>query len=259
MSAQLDSKSASSESTATKGEKNEFDHTGHRARLKEYYRTNGIDAMRDYEILEMLLFYSVPRRDTRVIARRLLQKYGSIAAVMDAPLEDLADVEGLSENTALILKMIPDLARVYSVSKSENIVQFSSTRDIQDYLCNYFIGVKTECYYMLCLDNAGRLLKCKKMAEGEANSVIVDIKKISIEIATSNAYGIVLAHNHPAGSALPSSADIKVTQKIYTIAKNLGVFLIDHFIFSPTEALSMANSKKFYSGIFRGEHIDYAL
>lgn len=228
----------------------EFDFSGHRKRLKDFYVKNGMDMLKDYEILELILFYAIPRKDTRAIARRLLNKYGSLSAVMDAGLADLCEVDGIGENAAILLKLVPDTARQYMLSSRKEKQLLDTNDKIRRYLEDYFIGRTVECFYMLCLDNAGRLIRCTKMAEGEPDNVNVNTKKVGLEIALSGAKGIVIAHNHPQGLPLPSKADVDVTEKISGIARELGSSLIDHIIYSPTEAFSMANSKRFYKMFF---------
>lgn len=228
-----------------------FDHSGHRQRLKTYYAENGMDTLRDYETLELLLFYAIPRKDTRVIARRLLNKFGSLSAVFDASVLELTGVKGVGENTALLIHMVPDLARAYLVSKKEEKPPLKSLDAIQEYLADYFVGRDVECFYLLCLDNAGRPLRCVKLAEGDTAAVIVNLKKVGLEIAGSGASGIVIAHNHPNGEALPSQRDIEVTEKIANLAEQLNARLYDHIIYSAADAFSMAQSNRFYAGFFR--------
>lgn len=228
-----------------------FDHSGHRARLKAFYAANGMDVMKDYEILEMILFYAIPRKDTRVIARRLLNQFGTIGDVMDADIKELIRVSGLSENGAMLLKMIPDAARAYMLSKKEKKPCLTTTEEQIAYLSDYFVGRTNECFYLLCLDSAGRLLRCRKLAEGEPNKVHVNVKKVSLEIVDSSASCVIIAHNHPQGLALPSHNDVETTKKIAAIVAELGMALLDHIIFSPTETFSMANSNRFYSCFFQ--------
>lgn len=240
--------------TVSKAEKpkdeQEFDFSGHRKRLKDFYVQNGMDMLKDYEILELILFYAIPRRDTRGIARRLLNKFGSLSAVMNASIVDLCSVDGIGENAAILLKLIPDTARQYMLDSKEEKLCLDTNEKIRKYLEDFFIGRTVECFYLLSLDNAGRLIRCTKMAEGEPDNVNVNTKKVGLEIALSGAKGIVIAHNHPQGLPLPSKADVDVTEKISGIARELGSMLIDHIIFSPTEAFSMASSKKFYKLFF---------
>lgn len=227
-----------------------FDHSGHRQRLKTYYAENGMDAMRDYEILELLLFYAIPRKDTRVIARRLLNRFGSLAAALDAPITDLTGVKGVGENTALLLHMLPDLTRAYLLSKQEEKPHLKSLDTMRDYLASYFVGRDVECFYLLCLDNAGRPLRCIKLAQGDTDAVIVNLKKVGLEIAGSGATGIVVAHNHPKGEAFPSQKDVEVTEKIANLARQFNVRLYDHIIFSADDSFSMAQSNRFYARFF---------
>ncbi|MBR1810519.1 MAG: RadC family protein [Clostridia bacterium] len=227
-----------------------FDHAGHRQRLREYFLNHGMDEMRDYEILELFLFYSIPRQDTRPIARRLLNKFGSLSAVLDANIGEIMTVGGIGRNSACLLKMLPDVARMYMLDKKENKVRLETTDAIRSYLADFFIGKRVECFYILCMDRSCKLLRCTKLGEGEEYNVAVSINKVSLEIAESAASLVVIAHNHPFGMALPSQQDVTLTKNIADLARAMGVSLIDHLIFSADDVFSMANSKKFYKLFF---------
>ena len=136
------------------------EYDGHRERLRNHYRDHGMDALRDYEVLELLLFYAVPRKDTQPVARKLLAHFGSIAAVLDAAPQELKDVSGLSDNAILLLQMMPALSRRYLVSRSEVGVVLDSTKATGQFIVPYFHGEMDEVIYLLCLDSKQKLTAC---------------------------------------------------------------------------------------------------
>ena len=221
-----------------------FDHTGHRARMRAYYLEHGMDVMRDYEILEMMLYYTIPRGDTRTIARRLIVQFESLSAVLDAPYEALIAVKGVGERTATFLKQIPDFSRAYLTDRNRRDDVLDSQDKIEAYLEPCFIGRNVECFYVLCLDSACRARNCVKLNEGESHAVTVNTQKIGALLSAQNVSMIVIAHNHPFGPAMPSSADIELTKQIRLLARSMNVRMLDHIIFAEDGNYSMRQSEK---------------
>lgn len=219
-------------------------HKGHRERMRQKFKKLGFEGFESHEILEMLLFYALPRINTNDIAHRLLDKYDSIKAVFDADLEDLKDVEGINESSAILLKMIPYLAREYISSDSKKIY-LNNYKAVYAYFKKQFFGEKKEKIRIVCLDNKLRLVAGKVIAEGSPGGVAVNIKSI-VEYTCQNKCGnIIIAHNHPNGSVTPSDEDIKSTAKVYIALKNVGFNLLDHIIVSGNQAISLKESGAF--------------
>lgn len=228
------------------------DHTGHRSRLRDDFRNFGVDFMKDYEILEFLLFYCIPRKDTRPIARRLLNKFGSLSAVLDASPEALAKTEGVGENTAILLSVLPAIAGRYLTDRAKSSVSCLSTcRDVKEYLKNFFIGRRTECFYLLCLDKNRSPVCCHMLNEGGEYNVDVNIRKLGQLTADARAAYVIVAHNHPNGSAIPSENDIDLTGNIAAVVNAMGARFEDHIIFGKSEDFSMAEGGVYYSRFFR--------
>lgn len=221
-------------------------HQNHRARVRKTFRNVGVDGMPDHNILELLLFYSIPRKDTNEIAHRLIDTFGSLNGVLDASYERLAEVEGIGESSALLLSLIPGICRRYVEGMTDKKkINLTTTEAVSDYLTKRYYGCKAEVFYMLCLDAVGNLINCCKLGEGSAETVVVD-KRIMLETALRNrADKIIFAHNHPNGLAVPSKNDLEMTYEFSSILSTVGIRLADHFIVAGSDVLSLASVEKF--------------
>lgn len=226
---------------------------GHRQRVKDRYRKEGLDNFEESHMLELLLFYAIPRRDTKSIARRLLDRFGSVASVMDASPEALQQVEGVGPNTAMFIKLVHDTGRYYMVNRDQNVVSFRDINDCGSYLVNFFHGKTHESVWLMCLDGRKKLLTCQKLCDGNGDEVSVSPRRI-MEVALSvNASCVVLAHNHPGGDARPSRADIMATENLSSLLSAMGLVLVDHIVVAGGDFVSMRQSNTYvpqYSGYF---------
>ena len=217
-------------------------HKDHRKRIRARYLGEGLDHFAPHETLELLLTYAIPRRDVNHIAHRLLAHFGSISAVLEAPAEELMKVEGIGDTAAVLLKIIPDVCRVYQMEKADVADLFSSPQQIGEYMAAHFIGRTNEVVYLLCLDNKGKMLYCDMLSEGTIDMVPVKMRTV-VEIALRvGAASVVLAHNHPQGFAIPSQGDIEVTRKAAQALKMVSVQLLDHIIVAGNDYVSLADS-----------------
>lgn len=219
-------------------------HKGHRLRLKRQFLQNGIDSLTTVQVLEMLLFYSVPRVDTNPLAHRLLDHFGGLAEVLDADFAQLRQVEGVSESTATHIVFASQLFRRYQREKVQNITIFNSFEEIQQYLQAQFIGEKVEKLRILCLNNRAELLHCAVISEGTLISTNLDIRSIIETVLRYPTTFVVMAHNHPAGFALPSTEDVDCTIQVGKMLKELNISLIEHLVFSPTDCTSMRQTPR---------------
>lgn len=217
-------------------------HEGHRQRLKERFIKNGLGSFEDHNILELLLFFSVPRNDTNEIGHRLLQRFGSISNVFDAPVEELCKVDGIGMHSATLIKLIPELCSIYNVDKTENIEIVSSTNAAGKFFVPRFMGKNDEEVHILLLDDKKKIIKSEMVSKGTVNASAVSIRKIVSLAVNSNATAVILAHNHPGGVALPSSNDIVVTRRIYNALKLMEINLCDHIIVAGDDFVSMQES-----------------
>lgn len=220
-------------------------HKNHRARLRETFRKAGIDGMPDHNILELLLFYSIPRKDTNELAHKLIAEFGSLSRVFDATYEQLLDVEGVGESSALLISMLPGICRRYVEGKMQGKINLADPADAQNYLKDKFYGCKTEVFYLLCLDSSGNLINCSKLGEGTSGTVLVD-KRNAMQIAFRNdADKVILAHNHPKGIAAPSKKDLELTREFSSVFSSVGIRVVDHIIVADNDTLSLASVEKF--------------
>lgn len=221
-------------------------HEGHRERVRQEFLQHGFDRNTPpHKILELLLFYCVQRADTNPLAHELIAKYGSIAAVLDAPVGELAEFKGLGERGAVLLKLIMPTARRYIWDKSEQKPTFCGLDDIGKYIFNLYLGETQEKAGVMCLDTKGKLLKFDFLADGDLSSVGLSNRELAKTVLDCNATAAVLCHNHPNGIAVPSDSDIKITRLAAETLSKIGVQLIDHIIVCDTDFVSMAQSEKY--------------
>lgn len=207
-------------------------HDGHRTRLRESFLENGLAGMNAITALELLLSYSIPRRDTNPIAHALLDRFGSLRDVFDASQQELCEVEGVGPNTAVLLRLIPQIMRKSAVDKASELSYILSTQDAINFLMPHFLYERDEIAFMLCLDTQKRVIRCQELSRGVVNSVNVDVRRV-VETALKNrACGVLLAHNHPDGSAYNSREDDAVTRQVYQSLRTVGISLVDHLIFA---------------------------
>ncbi len=217
-------------------------HDGHRERLKNRFLTQGLDGFEDHNVLELLLFYSIPRMDTNEIAHNLLEEFGSLSAVFDAPAEALCTVKGVSTHTATLIKIMPQLFSRYDIDKTRSMQVLNSVEDVGKYLMPRFRGKKNEEFYAILLDGRNRVLKCHKVFEGSVNATQISLKKLIAAVVNTHATGVIIAHNHPGSIALPSDMDVYSTGVIFETLKALNIKLIDHVVFAEDDFVSFSDS-----------------
>ena len=220
-------------------------HEGHRQRLKERFIKNGLADFEEHNILELLLFYAVPRNDTNELGHRLLKTFGSISNVFDAPIEALCKVEGVGIHTATLIKLIPQICNIYNIDKAENIKIINTPADAGAYFIPRFMGKMEEEVHVLLLDDKKKLIQSEMISKGTISAAALSIRKIVDAVLRNNATSVVVAHNHPAGVAIPSTQDITVTRKIYIALKSMDIKLLDHIIVAGDDFVSMQESGNF--------------
>ena len=189
-------------------------HKGHRERLKNRFLGTGLDSFTDVQALELLLFYAIPMKDTNPIAHALLNRFGSLSQVLDAPVEELKKVPGISDHAAVLLHLTTELARFYQVDSAQRVEVLTSLDACGAYLVPRFFGRKVETVFLLCLDAKCKVLCCRQIGEGSVNAASISVRKVVETALNANATSVVLAHNHPSGVALPSADDVQTTQRI---------------------------------------------
>jgi DNA repair protein RadC len=211
---------------------------GHRARLRSRFLSGGGNALADHELIEMLLFLAVPRRDTKPIARALITQFGSYAAAISASVPDLLGVEGLGEAGVAALKIVQTAAQ--RLAKAEVLYRpiLSNWERLIEYLQAVLAREKIEQFRILFLDNRNRLLADEPQARGTVNHTPVYPREVVKRALDLHATAIILVHNHPSGDPAPSQEDIATTKEIKAAATALSIVLHDHIIIGNGQWLS---------------------
>lgn len=217
-------------------------HDGHREKMRQRYLKHGLDNFAEHEALELLLYYAIPRRDTNPIAHALMERYGSLSAVLSAPAEDLMQVEGIGESGAILLRLAPQLCAKARLADAERETVLSSVDRLGAYLLSRFSDEANEIVYQLCLDRKGKLLACKRLNEGGVSGADLDVRRVVENAILSRASAVVLAHNHPSGVALPSGEDVAATVRAGEALATIGVELADHIIVADGDFVSLRES-----------------
>ena len=217
-------------------------HDGHRQRLKERFLREGLDHFSDVQVLELLLFYAIPRVDTNPIAHNLLACFGSLSQVLEAPVEELEKVPGIGRNAAVLLSLATAVGRYYQVDRSMNTRILQTVESCGEYLVPFFYGRRNETVFLLCLDAKCKVLCCREIGEGSVNSAGVPIRRIVETALGVNATTVVLAHNHPSGLALPSGEDVQTTRRVAAALSAVEITLADHIIVADDDYVSIAQS-----------------
>ena len=217
-------------------------HDGHRQRLKNRFLNEGLDHFEELQVLELLLFYAIPRQDTNPIAHALLERFGSLAQVMEAPVEELKKVPGMGDSAATFLSLVTAACRYYLVNRGHSHVVLSTVEQCGNYLLPFFCGRRNETVYLLCLDAKCKVLACKEVGEGSVNSAAVPIRRIVEMALSANATSVVLAHNHPSGMAVPSGEDKLTTRRLAMSLASVDIELVDHLVVADDDFVSLRQS-----------------
>lgn len=216
-------------------------HENHRARMQERVARYGMESLAEHEVLEYLLYLSIPRQDTNPLAHRLIDHFGSFCRVMEATPQELMQVKGIGPRSAQLISDIMEFGRYYAVKKRKKLAMLDTTANAVEYVKPLFLGLQNEVLYVILMDNASHPLFDLKAAEGVPNHVSIDTRKLLRDVLRSNATSAILAHNHPTGPALPSKADQMTTLQIMQLLAPAGVSILDHIIVAGDNACSMAD------------------
>ena len=217
-------------------------HDGHRQRLRQRFLEEGLDHFDEIQVLELLLFYCIPRKNTNEIAHALLDRFGSVAQVVEASVEELQRVNGMGENAAVFLALVNAFGRYYQVNRAANIEILNDIEKCGAYLVPKFIGRRNETVFLLCLDAKCKVLCCREVGEGSVNSAAVPIRRIVEMALGANATSVVLAHNHPSGFAVPSGEDVQTTKHLAMALRSVEIELVDHIVVADGDYVSMVHS-----------------
>ncbi len=221
-------------------------HGGHRQRLKQRFLKEGsFDNFQPHEVLELLLFYVIPQRDTNKIAHDLINRFGSLEAVFSASMDELQKVDWIKEEASLFIKIFNSLDRFRKLNSGDLPDILNTSEKVIEYLKPHYHGKSNEVSMLLCLDRQCRVMGCHTILEGTINYSALNPRKIMDIVLRCNAPCVVLAHNHPVGSPTPSRNDVDSTKTIIRMLSQIEVKVIDHVILSPNGECSMAQEPKY--------------
>ena len=203
---------------------------GHRDRLRERFRRAGVEAVQDYELLELILFRAIPRRDVKPLAKEIIKAFGGLAPALAAPIERLIEVKGVSENVAMEMKIVHAASLKLAQARVMDRPVISSWNDLLAYCRAAMADEKTELFRILFLDKKNILIADEVQQRGTVDHTPVyprEVVKRALELAAS---AIILVHNHPSGDPTPSRADIEMTNQIVKAAQALNIRVHDHLI-----------------------------
>lgn len=220
-------------------------HANHRRRVCDSFLKGGIKSMADHNIIEMLLFYSCPRKDTNATAHALMKYFGSFVNILEAEHDELLKVDGIGEASATFINFISQLSQKYYEDKASNGIALNTAVQIKEYLQAKFMNSQKEDFCILMFDNRGKLLNTVTFEGYSPDSVNIENRVVAETVLRCNTSYVIVAHNHPNGFAAPSPADVAATKQLKELLENINISLYNHFIVSPEGIFSMADTEKF--------------
>lgn len=216
-------------------------HEGHRQRMKERYLTGGLAGFSGHEVLELLLFYGLPYKDTNELAHTIESSFGGLANVLEAEYADLLQVKGVTPHVATLICLCGDIGRRYYAEVSGRVTHLYDTESLANYIKPMFLGQREESVVLVSMDNKRKLLNATRIFKGSVTSAQFSLRMAVQQALRDNATRVALAHNHPLGYAFPSKADLEVTKRFRETLEPLDIRLVDHLIVSENECLSLCH------------------
>ena len=211
-------------------------HEKHRERLRNLYNNFGIDSFSDHEVLEMLLYFTISRKDTNETAHNLINSFGSLSAVFEAKPHDLIAVSGIGSKSAEHISYIGSVIRAYENDKAKQFAlreaspALDNANTIESILKGYFSGIKNEAFYLVYLNTRRKIIYREKISEGTIDSAEVYSRNVIASTIRANAHSVIMAHNHLSGDLSPSQADLDTTRIVGRALRSIDVQLIDHYV-----------------------------
>lgn len=214
---------------------------GHRGRLRERFRKEGgFDSFQDHEILELLLTYGSPRKDTKDLAKQLLRLFGSLKGVFETPAQQLMKVDGLGEVQATLLGMMMPMARKLRQCEMESPRQIANRRELEHYCTGMLMGKRIEEFWVICVNAQCRVLGQQMISTGSLSEVSAYPRLVMEAVLNFNAHSVFFCHNHPGGTCGPSPEDIATTLQLQRMLSSVDVLVLDHLIVAGSNTYSMA-------------------
>ena len=206
-------------------------HKNHRLRLKTRFLKEGLENFEPHNVLELLLFYAIPQNDTNDLAHILLNHFGSITGVFNAPFDELIKIKGVGHHTATMIKLIPELFSVYLKDKTDiNSRKSYTVDDVAKYLVPIYVTCETEVVHALYFDNRMNLIEDRIVFKGDVNSARLSYKDIAKFALTRDLPNVIVAHNHPNGTPLPSTEDNRTTVTLRDTLRMFNINLVEHLL-----------------------------
>ena len=216
-------------------------HDGHRKRMKERYLASGLDGFSGHEVLEMLLFYAIPYKDTNGLGHMLESSFGGLANVLEADYADLIKVPGVTPHIATLICLCGDIGRRYNAEITGRVTHLFDAESVARHIAPWFFGQREESVVLVSMDNKRKLLNTTRIFKGSVNSAQFNVRLAVQQALRDNATKVALAHNHPNGFAFPSQEDIDTTRRFAEVLQPLDIRLIDHLVVAENDCLSMAH------------------
>ena len=233
-------------------------HAGHRARMRERFIKEGLSGFSEHEVLELLLMFAIPQRDVNPLAHRLIERFGSLSTVLEAAPSELMQVTGVGENAAALLSLMPQLMGYYQHSAMGSKPVITNLAEARKYAGALFFGLHEERVYMICVDQSGRVLHPALLHRGTIDQVQIYPREVVETALRYHAHAVLLAHNHPSGTAEPSQDDYDSTRAVISALNVIGVRVIDHLIFAGDSVYSMTQSSQ-YDGRQNEKEVSYMM
>lgn len=214
-------------------------HAGHRERIRERARREGLAAFSEHEVLELLLTYTIPQKDVNPLAHALIDRFGSVSNVFGADENELMQVNGVGRNAALLLSLMPQLMRYYQMNAQGDKPVISNLAQAKQYCAPLFLGARQERLYMVCLNKNGQVRYMTLLHTGTVDEVALYPRVVVQTALRHDAHAVLLAHNHPSGMIEPSMADTKATLAVTRALETMNIAMVDHLIFAGGETYSM--------------------
>ncbi len=239
-------RSKASGEAIVKEEGTKHEHAGHRQRMKNKHAEFGVKIFNDHELMEMLLFYSIPQRNTNDIAHELIRKFETPRKAIEADGQRLTQIKGVKDNTSLLFSLISEIYRRDRVSFPAERGKYDTLSSVGEFFTQYFAGLGEERFCVMLLDSSMRLIKFSEISSGSANSAAIDPRAVARLALAENATNVIISHNHPSGAAIPSSADRETTSRVEAALSAIGITLIEHIVvgevgYTPTMQMRMSS------------------
>lgn len=213
-------------------------HAEHRKRVKKKFKASGLEHFECHEVLELLLYYAIPQKDTNPIAHALINKFHNFNNCLDASVEELMEVDGIKEHTALLIKLVPAIMRRYHIEKSKEIKYIKDQRMAKDYITQRYDCTEVESFFIICLRADSSILDSTTLSIGTCSRVEVQIRELTEYVLKNKCNKIIISHNHPNGDVTPSDEDIVMTQKLDQSCILNDIEIVDHVVISTEDVYS---------------------